>query len=61
MSGSPGRSVETNLSINKLCLIGSTPDIPNKWLIKLPAPDPRAATRTFIVRIMSTTWATVNR
>lgn len=60
MSGKPGRSVEIKRSINRLCLIGSTPEIPSKWLTKLPAPEPRAATRTFISRIMSTTWATVN-
>jgi hypothetical protein len=30
--------------MSKPCCMGSTPDMPSRWLTKLPAPDPRAAT-----------------
>ena len=46
MSGSSARSGVQNRSISRPCAIGSTPEMPSRWLTRLPAPEPRAATRT---------------
>ena len=47
--------------MSRPCRIGSTPEMPSRWLTRLPAPEPRAATRTRIERIRSTTSATVRK